>query len=201
MLATPLSTSYQKYANKTYQQYVSPVAIVEVSISFRWFPSSQFVSDTNLQSFCKVVAIESVIGERELVTYCFIYGRLCRITTMLLLLCWHCLVRKGKSNNEHLPFLYQRCIILLRPTLLANNVIISSDYSSHRPSSIDVYKTDLNDPQTQFDKIHVMSWLVPVIILVELNVLSTNTGILSKVAKDTQQQINKSRTGSCAGQL
>ena len=52
--------------------------------------------------------------------------------------------KKKQAKAIELPFFCQRCIILLRPTF-ANNVSISSDYASRSPSSIDVYKTDLNN--------------------------------------------------------
>ena len=52
--------------------------------------------------------------------------------------------REKKSESDGPAFFCKTCIILLRPTF-ANNVNTSSDYSSRRPSSIDVYKTDLND--------------------------------------------------------
>ena len=56
---------------------------------------------------------------------------------------------RKKSESDQAAFFCKRCIILLRPTF-ANNVNISSDYASRSPSSIDMYKTDLNDalPQT-----------------------------------------------------
>ena len=96
---------------------------------------------------------------------------------------------QSKSNQTAL--LSKRCIILLRPTL-ANNVIISSDYASRSPSSIDMCVQDgFEQPTTKHSLArYLMSCLVSVIILVELNVSSMKMGIPAKVVKDTQQQIN-----------
>ena len=58
--------------------------------------------------------------------------------------------RQKKKRKRWNCLFCKRCIILLRPTF-ANNFNISSDYSSRRPSSIDVYKTDLNAAPPHID--------------------------------------------------
>ena len=52
--------------------------------------------------------------------------------------------KKASESDRAALFFCKRCIILLIPTF-ANNVNISSDYASRSASSIDVYKTDLNN--------------------------------------------------------